>query len=185
MIKHRLFVKGEKVYALLSSHSYPNILIPVKAIVKDVKHDDINPQYLIKIIKFYDNIRFIRKYLLNMSFSNNFNKRARNIKIRKDISKDELIELFNNKNEERRYYIVVDSIMVKKLRGELAKLFNRVTDHLIEKRFKENREYMTRTFYSGKYRLTGSAEYNARLKKFIGDKVLESGMKLDEYFRLL
>ena len=60
MIKARLFVKGETIYALLSSYSHPNILIPVKAIVKDVKYDEINPVYLIKVVKFYDNILFLK-----------------------------------------------------------------------------------------------------------------------------
>ena len=75
--------------------------------------------------------------------------------------------------------------MTKKWKGEMGALFNKVTNHLIEKRFRENREMMTRTFYNGTYRLTGEAEYNARLKKFVGDKIEESGMTLDKYFRLL
>ena len=54
MIKHRLFVKGENAYTLLISHSHPNILIPVKVVIKDVKYDEVNPEYLVKIIKFYD-----------------------------------------------------------------------------------------------------------------------------------
>jgi len=77
MINHRLFVKGEEIYVLLTSYSHPNILIPIKAVVKDVKYDDVNPQYIVKAIKFYDNIFFLKKYLFFMGFSNKFNKRAR------------------------------------------------------------------------------------------------------------
>lgn len=186
MINHSLFVKGEKIYVLLTSYSHPNILIPVKAIIKDVKYDEINPQYLIKIIKYYDNIYFLKKYLFNMRFINKFNKRMRKLSYGKDISnKEDLIKFIHNKTHEETYYCVVDSIMTKRMKGELKQLFNKITNHLIEKRFRENRQMMTRTFYSGKYDLTGEAEYNARLKKGMGDKIKESGISHEEYFRLL
>ena len=186
MINHRLFVKGEVIYVLLTSYSHPNVLIPIKAIVKDVKYDDVNPQYLVKAVKFYDNILFLKKYLFDMSFANKFDKRARNFPLKGDIkNKEELMEIINEKKKEENYYFVVDSIMTKKWKGELVILFNKVTNHLIEKRFRENREMMSRTFYTGTYTMTGEAEYNARLKKFIGDKIQASGTSLDKYFRLL
>ena len=174
------------MYALLSSHTHPNILIPVKAIVKDVKYDEINPEYFIKITKFYDNILFLKKYLLNMNFSNKFNKRARNFPLdsSKFTNKQELLESISGKNEST-YYLIVDSIMTKKWKGEMVELFNKVSDHLIQKRFQENREMMTRIFYSGKYRMSGEAEYNARLSKFIGDKLKDAGVSIIEFFRLL
>ena len=68
MINHRIFAKGEITHALLSSNSNPNILIPIKAVIKDVKYDDINPQYLIKVTKFYDTISFLKKYLFLVFF---------------------------------------------------------------------------------------------------------------------
>jgi hypothetical protein len=186
MIAHRLFVKGESIYALLSSHMHPNILIPVKATVKDVKFDDVNPQYIIKVTKFYDSILFLKKYLFDMSFSSKFNKRARTFSLNPDRinNKEELIEAINTKNESS-YYFVIDSIMTCKYRGEMVVLFNKIQNHLIEKRFRENREMMTRIFYSGTYKLTGDAEFEARLKKFVGDKIEESGISLGKYFRLL
>ena len=186
MISHRLFVKGETIYVLLTSYSHPNVLIPIKAVVKDVKYDDVNPQYLVKATKFYDNILFLKKYLCDMSFSNKFDKRARNFPLQAKHFKnrDDLVKSLSDKNESS-YYFVVDSIMTKKWKGEMVVLFNKVTNHLIEKRFKENREMMTRPFYSGTYRLTGDAEYNARLKKFVGDKIEASGISLGKFFRLL
>lgn len=172
MIKQRLFIKGETIHALLSSYSHPNILIPVKAIVKDVKYDEINPVYLIKVEKFYDNILFLKKYLFDMTFMNKIGRRPRRLKIdpQKVRNQKDLEELFNS-SEQESYYLVVDSIMCTKLKGDMVSLFNKIQNHLIEKNFRECREYTTRIFYSGHYRLTGDAEYNARLKKFIGDKV--------------
>ena len=59
MIKHKLFAKGEKIHALISTTQKPNVLFPVRAIIYDVKFDDINPQYQIKVLKFYDQIYFL------------------------------------------------------------------------------------------------------------------------------
>jgi len=187
MIKHRLFVKGEKIFALLSSNSHPNILIPVKAVVKDVRYDEVNPKYLLKVINFYDNILFLKKFLFQMSFSNSFDKRARNIPIdsNKIKNKEDLLELLTESENESKYYFVVDSIMTKKYRGELFELFNKIQDHLIEKKFRECRDYMTRIKYTGTYKLTGDAEFETRLKNFVGDKINNKGMPFSKYFRLL
>lgn len=186
MINHRLFVKGEIIYALLTSNSHPNILIPVKVAVRDVKHDDVNPQYLVQVIKFYDDIRFLKDYLFNMSFSNKFDQRARKFPLKKNKfkSRDELTEFITGTNREK-YYFVVDSIMTKKYRGDMVQLFNKVQDFLINVRFRDCRELMTRTFYSGMFKLTGEAEYEVRLRKFIGDKIEDTGMPIGKYFRLL
>jgi len=75
--------------------------------------------------------------------------------------------------------------MTKKWKGEMTLLFNKITNHLIEKRFRENREMMSRPFYSGTYRMTGEAEFNARLKKFVGDKIEATGISLEKYFSIL
>lgn len=183
MIKKRLFVKGETIHALLSSYSHPNILIPVKAIVKDVKYDEINPVYLIKVVTFYDNILFLKRYLFDMTFANKIGRRPRRLKIEYSKIKNlrELEKLFNGDKEESMY-LVVDSIMCKKHKGDMIELLNKIQDHLIEKNFRQCREYMTRIFYSGKYRLSGDSEYNARLNKFIGDKI---EMNFDKFTRLL
>ena len=105
MINHRLFVKGEEIYALLTSHSHPNVLIPVKAVVKDVKYDDVNPLYQIKAVKFYDDIRFLKKYLFDMSFQNVFDKRARKFSLDPNslTTRKQLEEKLSGKNESKYY----------------------------------------------------------------------------------
>lgn len=170
MINHRIFAKGEITHALLSSNSNPNILIPVKAIIKDVKYDDINPQYLIKVTKFYDTISFLKTHLFNMAFENKIGRRSRKLKLNNEIeSVDDLIEMFNN-GDEIKYYFVVDSIMCVKLKSGMIDLFSSIQDHLIERGFRESREKMIRTFYKGKYTLDSINEFNIRLKRFLNDK---------------
>lgn len=183
MIEHRLFVKGEQMYALLSSHSNPNILIPVKAIVKDVKYNEINPQYQIKILKFLDTVSFLKKYLVDCSFATRFDKRARKISIEMDEIKTK--EDFEGHLNEKGFLFIVDSIMTKKYKGEIIDLFNKVQDYLVEVKLKELRTHMTRVKYTGKYKFTGEAEFNARLKKFIGDRITAAGYTFEDYFRLL
>ena len=171
MINHRIFAKGEITHALLSSNSNPNILIPVKAVIKDVKYDDINPQYLIKVTKFYDTISFLKKYLFNMAFENKIGRRSRKLKLEAESIEtvDDLIEVFNSEDE-IKFYFVVDSIMCVKLKAEMIDLFSRIQDHLIERGLRESREKMIRTFYRGKYKLDSVNEFNVRLKRFLSDK---------------
>ena len=64
MIKHKLIDKGSVAHALISSVHEPNILMPVKVTIKDIKFDEYNPLYLVKIVKFYDNINFLKKYFI-------------------------------------------------------------------------------------------------------------------------
>ena len=61
MIKHQLFTKGDTVHALISTTQNPNILFPVRAIIYDVKFNDINPQYQIRIKNLYDNIYYLKQ----------------------------------------------------------------------------------------------------------------------------
>jgi len=171
MINHRIFAKGEITHALLSSNSNPNILIPVKGVIKDVKYNEINPQYLIKVTKFYDTISFLKKYLFNMAFENKIGRRSRKLKLNaEDInSMEDLLEVFNSEDESK-YYFIVDSIMCVKLKADMVDLFSRIQDHLIERGFRESREKMIRTFYKGKYKLDSVNEFNVRLKRFLSDK---------------
>ena len=60
MIQHKLFAKGEYCHALISTAANPNILFPVRGIIYDVKMDEYNPQYQLKIVKFYDDINFLK-----------------------------------------------------------------------------------------------------------------------------
>ena len=75
MKAHRIFDKGQIVYCLLASHTNPNILLPIKGIIMDSKWDPVNPLYQIRIIKFYDNMKFLKKYFIDMNFRHVFENR--------------------------------------------------------------------------------------------------------------
>jgi hypothetical protein len=186
MITHRLFPKGEQLHALLSSNVNPNILIPVKGVVKEIKFDDINPQYLIKIIHFYDTMKYLQKYFFNMRFSNGIGKKPRPLKLNSNDFK-ESSELLKRMNEadEKNFYVVVDSIMCTKFMTDMCGLFNKIQDHLIEVKLREIREMSTRAFYKGRYNIDSIGNYHVRLRRFIGDKVEEASIPWDKYIKML
>ncbi len=186
MITHRLFPKGEQLHALLSSNVNPNILIPVKGIVKEIKFDNINPQYLIKIIHFYDTKKYLDKYFFNMRFSTGIGKKPRILKLNKEDFADieKLLERMNQQDE-KKFYIVVDSIMCTKFLGDMVSLFNKLQDHLIEIRLREIRDMSLRGFYKGRYNIDSYGNFNIRLRKFIGDKVEDAKIPWDKYIKML
>jgi hypothetical protein len=183
MVNHKLFVKGEKVYSLLISHSHPNILIPVKGIVKDVKYDEVNPEYLIKIIKFYDSSDFLRLNFSKMSYVQTFGSKPRKLKFSEDNPLKTHEDFFRDMNgpKERKFMVVVDSIMTLQYRQDMEDLFNKIEDHVIEKTLRVIKQHSCRVSYRGKYRLATQGEFFLRLRKFIGDKITYDDKDWIEY----
>ena len=183
MVNHKLFVKGEKVYSLLISHSHPNILLPVKGIVKDVKYDEVNPEYLIKIIKFYDSSDYLRMHYSKMSYVQNFDSKPRRLKWSEDNPLKSHDDFFKDMNgpKERRFMVVVDSIMTLQYKQDMFELFNKIENHIIEKTIHSLMQHTGRTAYRGKYSISTRAEYFLRLRRFIGDKVATDDKSWLEY----
>ena len=63
MIRHKLFSKGEYINVLITNNRYSNIVFPVKAIIHDIEFNDKMPRYQIRIVKFYDDIDFLKRYM--------------------------------------------------------------------------------------------------------------------------
>jgi hypothetical protein len=187
MINHKLFVKGEKVYSLLISHSHPNVLIPVKGIVKEVKFDEVNPEYLIKIVKFYDSADFLRMHFSKMSYVQNFTSKPRRLKFSEDNPLKTHEDFFRDMNgpKERKFMVVVDSIMTLQYKQDMFDLFNKVEDHIIEKSLRFIKQHTCRTEYRGKYKIQTYNEFYLRLRKFIGDKIADDDKSWLNYIEKL
>jgi len=183
MIKHQLYVKGQTVHALLTSFTNPEVLIPVKGIIKDIKYNEFNPEYQIKVIKFYDNVKFLKKNLIGMIVAHDFKKRPR--RFNKQISHITTIEALNEfialPENDWHFNFIVESIMVTVSYKDTINLFNRMQDFLFERKLRELRDFSTRIAYKGKYKYTGYAEFHAKLEKMIGDKVEKLGIKWKLY----
>lgn len=173
MIQHKLFPKGEYCHALISSPSNPNVLIPVRGLIYDVKMDEYNPQYQIKIVKFYDDINFLKRYLFGYKFPGNFKNKDAIFKFkRKDYNTCEEFEarIRDGKSWEK-YLVVVDSVMCTKTEAEIRELFNKVQTFMIEKNLKEVFEQTSRTYYrSGQYYFQTRDEFVMALKRFLKDR---------------
>lgn len=183
MIRHRLFSKGETIYALLSNFRHPNVLFPVKAIIYDAKFDDDMPQYQLKVVKFYDDISFLKRFFFSLTFKGNFKDKQTKINLKRNLysTVEDLERVFNDKWES--YLIVVDSIYCVKTQGELKDLFNSLQNHFVERSIKELYELTNRSYYSkGQYYYHTKGEFEASLKKFLDTR---SGKDKDYFDKLL
>ena len=71
MIKSEILDKRSICHALISSTRNPEIIIPVKAVIDDVFFDENIPTYILRIIKVYDNIHFLKEFLYNTPYLTN------------------------------------------------------------------------------------------------------------------
>jgi len=184
MIKHKLIDKGSVAHALISSVHEPNVLIPVKVTIKDIKFDEYNPTYLVKIVKFYDNINFLKKYFIGNSFSNSFGKKPRPFWIPEDIKTVQKLENYLNK-EDSRFYVVVDSIHTVRYKNELEDLFNKIQDFLILRNITELKELTTRGLYSGGYKYNTQIEFLSSLRNMLIGKIVDMKVTWDEFTKRL
>jgi|TARA_B110000879_G_scaffold196247_1_gene265700 hypothetical protein len=173
MIKHKLFSKGEQVQALISTTQQPNILIPVRATIYDVKFDDTNPQYQIRIKKFYDNAYFLKKNIFGGRFIKNFDGKDTKLNIKRSgySTVKEIEDNLFNGDKWKNYLIVVDSVFCTKTRSEQITLFNNIQTFQIEMCIKELYELSNRATYSGgEFFYNSQGEFIASLKKFLGSR---------------
>lgn len=172
MIKHRLFSKGEFIHALISNTTYPNIVFPVRAIIYDVKFDEKMPMYQIRIVKFYDDIKFLKRYFFDTNFQKGFNGGMTKFRFKRNQFKTK-VELAEHleKNPET-YLITVDSVMCNKTYNQIMDVYTSIQDFLIEKQIRELHELSTRQVYkNGQYYYESRGVFVAHLKKFLGDRI--------------
>jgi len=187
MIKHKLFSKGEHIHALISTTQQPNILIPVRATIYDIKFDDINPQYQIRIKKFYDSMYFLKQNLFGGRFIRDFSGSDTRINAKRTNYKnvEQLTEELFNGDSWNKYLIIVDSVFCTRTYEEQRNLFSNLQSFMIETKIKEIYEMSTRYPYrkaSGEFAFNSRGEFEASLKKFLGDKIPKDKDWLDNLF---
>lgn len=172
MVRHQLFSKGENIYALISNFRHPNILFPVQCTIYDVKFDALMPQYQIRIKHFYDDSSFLKRYFFGLTFKGNFEDKQTKINLRRELYTNvEAIEKQINDKWES-YLIVVDSVFCVKTKADMRVLFNSLQDFFIEKTIKDLYELTNRiTYNKGTYYYHARGEFEASIKKFLGDRV--------------
>jgi len=186
MKTHRIFNKGQTVYCLLASHTNPNILLPVKGTILDSKWDPVNPLYQIRIIKLYDNMKFLKKHFFDMNFRHMFENRARKMILKaEDFKTTRALESRLNDKDRERFYVVIESVMCTKTKVGLSELFEKVQFYMISKNLKEIRDISSRPFFKGPLSLDSVKEFDARYKISWSDKFKKGGLDIDKYLNSL
>ena len=182
MKAHRIFTKGQTVYCLLASFSRPNVLLPIKGLIVDTQWDPINPLYKIRIIKMYDNMKYLKNHFFDMNFKYEFDNRARKMPLKKeDFKNTRSLEERFDENDRERFYVIVESVMCKKTKVDLQGLFEKVQFYIISKNLKEVREISARPFFKGSLSTDSSQEFDVRFKKGWSDKFQRGDIDIDKY----
>lgn len=182
MIKGQILDKKSICHALLTSPSDPEIMIPVKGVIEDVFFEEDIPIYYIKIIKFYDNIHFLKTAFIEKPFLTNYRGKPKHLKIPKTIKT--LDELENWSSEKTRYRFCVESNMVVRTKNEMMELFNKVQEYLIRQKLRGVKKILLRTPYQGPIRLNSSVEFDNRMKRAFGD-LFNSTEGLDSFINTI
>lgn len=169
MIHHRLFPKGEYCHALISSRTHPNVLIQVRALIYDVHMDEYNPQYSIKIVKFYDDLNFLKRYFIGFKFQKDFKNKDHYFKYKRELIKTR--EDLEHKITESNILITADSVMCTKTLTESTNLFKNIQSFLIEKSIRDIYDMSTRIPYkNGNYSFKNRDEFKLACKRFLKDR---------------
>ena len=173
MIRHKLFSKGDSIHALISTTTHPNILFAVRGVIYDIKFDEYNPQYQIKIDKMYEDVAFVKRFLIKGRTIRDFEGAYTRYKlVRKNIKTiDEFVEKTYNGDNWEKYLVVVDSVYCCKTRKEQRDFFNNIQTFLIEQNLKELYDMSTRSQYSkGELYFHTRFDFINSLKKFLGER---------------
>lgn len=181
MIKHELIKKGNIGHALLSSTATPNIFIPAKVIIQDVKFDESNPQYLVKVIMFYDTTYFVKTNFMNMAFKTKFDRQSRSLDFPSDFKPTKPEEIVNHMGDASKYFIVVDSVCIMKYKQDMLVMYNKIQDYIIEREINMLKDSCMRPAYTGKFKIGFKVEFFNRLKRMFVDLVANSDKEWDDF----
>lgn len=185
MIRHDLYSIGETRYGILNTPLKPEIMIPIKFLIHDVKHDDTNPLYLVEIKNFYDHFYFIKKHYVNMPVRislKNTNK--------KNYLKEYKSEFKNNKDilkkiHDNKYYIVIESIYCFFSKPEMLNALNDLTDFYIMSEIKKLKYLITKPSYKGKFKMSLPSDYYKSLNRFFDGCKHKDQKMIDKFLEKL
>lgn len=169
MIKHKLIKKGKLAWALVTSISDPNFLIPVKIKIVDVRFHEYNPKYLVKILKFYDNVYIIRDHFINRKFittldkNNNASKFLPFSKSFKPKSTADIIDYMDSKDMK----ILVESVFVVSSKTRMLEMLEILQDYFIMETIQNLKELTARTTYKGQFSVDSNIDFFIKFRSFI------------------
>ena len=168
MIQTELLNKKSICHALIASTNSPDVLIPVKCVVEDIHFNDTIPFYDLRIIKFYDNIDFLKRNLMDRSFLLKYRGKSKTFPVPKKIKT--VTELEKWFADEAPYRFSVESTFVVRTKIEMTELFNKIQEYLIVQNLRSIRTTAMRGLYEGPFKIQSKVEFAVRLERMIGDK---------------
>ena len=167
MIKIPILDKKSICHALLTSPSDPEIILPIKGVIEDVFFDEDMPLYSIRIIKFYDNIHFLKDNFFDKPFHTNYKGKSKPIVVPKTIKS--VAELDTWFGENSKYRFIIESNLVVRNKNEMMELFNKIQEYIICKNLRAVRTIILRATYDGPLKLNSTAEWENRLERGFSD----------------
>ena len=167
MIKDNLIDKKSICHVLLYSTSSPEIIIPIKGVVEDIHFEEDIPHYTIKLIKFYDNINFLKEHFVGKPFLLKPKSKSKSFQIP---NFKNVIELENWFIDTCTHRFCVESTFVVKTKNEMVELFNKIEEYVIIKKLRLIKDSTIRPLYEGPLKISSKVEYKERLRRMYGDK---------------
>jgi hypothetical protein len=167
MIKSDLLDKKTICHAIIYSSQDPEIIIPIKGIVEDIHFNADIPYYSIKLIKFYDNINFLKEHLYDRTFLLKYGEKPKRFQIPKFRTVAELETWFIDDCSHR---FCIQSNFVCRTKLQMSDLFNKIQEYLILKNLRIIKKTSTRPLYEGHLKISSNIEFNERLRRAYGDK---------------
>lgn len=165
MITSDILDKRSICHGFISSTSKPDVLIPFKGVIEDIQFHENFPRYSIKIIKFYDNIYFLKEFLGDGFYQQKFEGKPKPITIPPTIKTVPDLEDWISSSR-----FVVESNFVVKTKNEMMEIFTKLQEYLIAKSFREIQQFSVRPLLESPLKLESKIELKARIKRMYGDK---------------
>lgn len=175
MIKSELLNKKSICHCLIYSPSNPDVLIPIKGLVEDIHFNENIPFYSVKLLKFYDNLFFLKEILYNRNFQLKIESKPKIFKIPNTFKTVGQLENWFIDTCPHRF--VVESNFVVKTKLELMDLFNKIQEYLIIKKFRSIRDNSLRPLFESPLKIHSKIEFDERFRRMFGDKFTQEEIK--------
>jgi hypothetical protein len=165
MITSNILDKRSICHGFISSTSKPDVLIPFKGVIEDIQFHENFPRYSIKIIKFYDNIYFLKEFLGDGFYQQKFEGKPKPITIPNTVKTVPDLESWIILSR-----FVVESNFVVKTKNEMIEIFTKLQEYLIAKAYREIQQFSVRSLLESPLKMESKVELKARIKRMYGDK---------------
>ena len=170
---------NDPCYCLLSNFLEPNIVIPVRAKIKDLKIKNDRIFYLVKLIHVFDEFEFIRNHMYSMPFQTKLDSDKRYVlKFDKKIVRS---NDFNAQLAQGDFEVVILDFMTFSSKEYMETIFDKINYYLISLHILNLKEAITRSPYDGFLKME-KGEFLSKIKTLVEDKFEKSeNIKLSEF----